>query len=343
MDSFKLPITFEIKKTDILRLLIGELKHTIQEGSFFKGLNTPIEAGTLSQYEGMIESPKFKRAAALIAAPEAYAVLRSGGGSMPLEELWVHLGSTENRFATAAAVVTESQENFIIQYYERYQDFILSWCEAFATAPEETAPNYIPPKVELEAFLFILHSIDAFRRATFKNMLDYAMTEVPSITFSEFASTMGDSIKSGDIRWLLPAFMVVTPGMHEVNIDLKPTYASVLTDKSFLFHAQTDKPENDVLVFGEAGKVMGVEFYRTWLQCFGFDLKVRLGGKNNSFKTVERIFAAPTALANHLVRLEMTEKGHVLVNHQAYMKDELISKLNQIFEFALKDISATRN
>ncbi|WP_028307973.1 zinc ribbon domain-containing protein [Desulfitibacter alkalitolerans] len=340
MDSFKLPMTFEIKKTDILRLLIGELKHTIQEGSFFKGLNAPAEAGVSSQYGEIMESLELKRAAALIAAPEAYAVLRSGGGSMPLEELWIHLGSAENTLATAAAVVTETQENFMIQYYERYQDFILSWCQAFATDPEETAPNYIPPKVELEAFLFVLHSIDAFRRATFRNLLDYALTEAPAITFSEFTSTMGDAIRSGDIRWLLPAFMVVTPGLHEVNIDLKPSYASILTDKSFLVHAQTDKPDNDVLVFGEAGRVMGVEFYRTWLQCFGFDLKVKEGSKGNDarFKTAGRLFVAPTALANHLVSLEMTGNGRAMVNHQAYMKEQLVHKLNEVFEAALKGI-----
>lgn len=342
MNSFTVPKTFEIKKSDILRLLVGELKNTIREGSFFEGLNLPSEEGIDSSYGELMESGEFKKAAALIAAPEAYAVLRSGGGSMPLEELWLHLGSAENTLATAAAVVSETQESFMIQYYERFQDFIISWCEAFATNPEETAANYIPPKVELEAFLFVLHSIDAFRRATFKNLLAYAVAETPTISFAEFTSTMGEAIKSGDIRWLLPAFMVVTPGMQEVNIDLKPAYASILTDKNFLLHAQTDSPQNDFLVFGEAGRVMGVEFYRTWLQCFGFDLKVKknTGANGIKFKTAERIFVAPTALANHFVRLEMTGTGHAMVNHQAYMKEQLVHKLNEIFEAALKPASA---
>lgn len=343
MDSFKVPTTFEIKKPDILRVLIGELKHTIQEGSFFKGLSSPTKAGVSDIYIELMTNSEFKKAAALIAAPDAYAVLRSGGGSMPLEELWLHLGAADGTLTAAAAVVTETQDAFMIQYYEHYHDFILSWCHAFATDPQETTANYIPPKVELEAFLFVLHSIDAFRRATFKNLLDYAMTETPVITFSEFTSSMGDSIRSGDIRWLLPAFMVVTPGMHEVSIDLKPSYASVLIDKSFIIHAQTDKSEKDVLVFGEAGRVMGVEFYRTWLQCFGFALKVKQGSCGNgiSFRTAERFFVAPTALANHLVRLEMTEYGSTMVNHQAYMKDQLVQKMNEIFEAALKGTSAT--
>lgn len=331
MADLKAPITFEIPKQDILRLLVGEMKLEIQRGSYFYGIQASSDPGVKAQYEDMLVHPAFQKAAAMASAPEAFVVMRVGGGSMALEEIRLHKKLNDR---SAIAAVAETDKDFVIQWYESDQDFLRAWCEAYGANPDETAANYIPPKVTLEEFLFILHSVDAFRRVSFENMLNYSPAETPAMTFADFATTMTASLRSGDIRWLLPAFMVLVPGIHEYELKMASEQAAVLMDKGFMLHAELEKPEDDVLVFGEAGRVMGVEFYRTWLQGFGFELNVSDG---TSFKAVNRLFVAPTALANHFVQLEATTGNHALVNHQAYTKDQLIFKLEEIFSKAFSD------
>jgi hypothetical protein len=148
--------------------------------------------------------------------------------------------------------------------------------------------------------------------------------------FSDFTQTMAAAISSADIRWLLPAFMVILPGFETYKIEIIPENAGVLYDYNFLENAKLASGD-DVLIFGEAGESMGIEFYRTWLMASGFEINV---SESNGFTTTDRIFIAPTAVTNHFVRLETSGNGNTMVNHQAFTIEELNVKLDELFEKA---------
>lgn len=82
------------------------------------------------------------------------------------------------------------------------------------------------------------------------------------------------------------------------------------------------------MVFGEAGQIMGVEFFRSWLTSCG--VEINMAGENG-FKAVERFFIAPTLLGNHFVRLESVDNGKAMVNHQLYTIEQLAFKLGELF------------
>jgi hypothetical protein len=138
---------------------------------------------------------------------------------------------------------------------------------------------------------------------------------------------MADSIKSLDIRWLLPAFLAVTPGVEHYQTEIDPKNIAVLLQHDFFTEGKLASGE-DVLVFGEAGQIMGVEFFRSWFTSCGLEIKV---AGPDGFTTAERLFIAPTVLANHFVRLEGAGNGKALVNHQAYTTEQLAFKLDELF------------
>jgi hypothetical protein len=84
----------------------------------------------------------------------------------------------------------------------------------------------------------------------------------------------------------------------------------------------------DVLVFGEAGQVMGVVFLHSWLLSCGLEINV-IGPEG--FQPLERLFITPTVLTNHFVRLGTTQDGKATVNHQACTAEQLLSKLEELF------------
>jgi len=150
---------------------------------------------------------------------------------------------------------------------------------------------------------------------------------------------MAVSIKSMDIRWLLPAFLVVTPGLEQYQSEIDPQNIGVLLEHDF-FREGKLASGGDVLIFGEAGQIMGVEFFRSWFTSCGVEINVAC---SDTFEAVERLFIAPTLLGNHFVRLEGTDNGKAMVNHQLYTTEQLAFELDELFgsAFAVNVVSKT--
>jgi hypothetical protein len=192
----------------------------------------------------------------------------------------------------------------------------------------EPMPNFMPPQLVLEEFLFLLHAIDTFRRRTYMNLLEHTVEEKVTLTYSEFMEDMSVSIAKGDIRWLLPAFIMITPGVADYELKLMYEHANKLFQLGFLEFAGKTEDDEYRVTFGEAGLISGVEFFRTWLMAIGIEAKVI---RDNQVFAMERLFIAPTAVANHFVRIEYSETGQIYVNHQSYTKEQLESKLIELF------------
>jgi hypothetical protein len=175
--------------------------------------------------------------------------------------------------------------------------------------------------------MFALHTIDSFRRVSYQNMLAHVFTDRAYVKVQEFLHSMTDSLKSLDIRWLLPAFLAVTPGVEQYQTEIDPQNIAVLLKQDFFAEGKLASGES-VLVFGEAGQIMGVEFFRSWFTSCGIEISV---AEAEGFKAAERLFIAPTVLGNHFVRLEDAGNGRALVNHQLYTTEQLAFKLDELF------------
>ena len=336
MSKIKEPVIFSIKQADIGAFLAGETSLSPNTGSAFYKAVPGDKAGMdiKAAYGELLTDKEFLRALRIITQPDLYLAARVAG-VQGLSESRLHHKKSEGNFVA----VTEENAggNLTISLFDDYKSWLAWWIEDFASQSNQPAANYIPPRVSLEEFMFVLHSIDCFRRVSYQNMLDHAFMDTTYVKVPSFLQSMADSLKSMDIRWLLPAFLAVTPGVEQYQTKIDPQNIGVLLEHDFLREGKLASGE-DVLIFGEAGQVMGVEFFRSWFTSCGVEINVAGSGV---FTAAERLFIAPTLLGNHFVRLENTDNGKAMVNHQLYTTEQLAFKLDELFgkAFAM-DVSA---
>lgn len=335
MSKIKEPVVFSIKQADIGALLAEDANLTPNNGSAFYNA-VPADRVFLdikAVYGELLTGKGFLQALRIITQPDLYLVARVAS-VQGLSEIRLHHKKSEGLFVAAAEENAEG--NLIISLFDDYISWLDSWIEEFASQSEQSVANYIPPKVSLEEFLFVLHAIDSFRRVSYQNMLDHAFMDNTYIKVPSFLQSMADSLKSLDIRWLLPAFLAVTPGVEQYQTKIDPQNIGVLLEHDFLREGKLASGE-DALVFGEAGQIMGVEFFRSWFTSCGVEINVAGSGV---FTAAERLFIAPTLLGNHFVRLEGADNGKAVVNHQLYTTEQLAFKLSELFGSAF-DINET--
>jgi hypothetical protein len=276
------------------------------------------------------DSPDVRKAMKIAATPDLAVRFRIGGGSVDLVEFTLTRCKDQGH---ALVLVLDLQDQLTLTQLFSGPEPFLAWLTGqYAGKSDQTVANYIPPTVDLGEFIFLLHGIDAFRIASFQSMLDYAPGRQSSIRPGDFYDTMQRSVRSKDIRWLLPAFLLLTPGLDVQGLDLSGDKTAVLVDRGFLNTGRDPVSQESILVFGEAGRNMGVEFYRTWLAGIGFETRVAAPG---GVRAVNRGFLAPTALSNHLVLIDPTPGRSVQINHQAMTLDQLQVRLGQLFTEAL--------
>ncbi len=325
------PTVFIVKGSDV-PALFKELGLICSVGSDFFGADQAevTEVNIREEYAELLADQMFLQACRIVAEPDLYVRIRNSG-VRGLTESRLHRKKAEG----SLVVLTESgfEDDILITAFRSLNDFLDVFATEFVSPADTPAANYIPPTVSLDEFLFMLHAVDSYRRVSYTNMLNHVFIERPYVSVAEYANSMANSIKSVDVRWLLPSFLAVTPGVERYETDLKPDNLAALLNHSFFEQGKLLSGE-DVLVFAEAGQVMGIEFFHSWLQSFGLEMNVLL---KDGFRAAERLFIAPTMLTNHLVRLYAAEGGGAEVNHQAYTVETLLIKLREIFEKAFSE------
>ncbi len=322
----KEPVIFSIKQDDIGAILAIATSPLPNTGSAFYKAAPADRAGTdiKAAYGELLTDKGSLQALRIITQPDLYLIARIAG-VQGLSEIRLHYKKSEGDLV---AVTEETAEgNLTISIFDNYKSWLSWWIEDFASQSGQPAANYIPPKVNLEEFMFVLHAVDSFRRVSYQNMLSHVFTDRAYARVPEFLQSMADSLKSLDIRWLLPAFLTVTPGVEQYQIKIDPQNIGVLLEHDFFREGKLASGE-DVLIFGEAGQIMGVEFFRSWFTSCGMEINVAGSG---AFTAAERLFIAPTLLGNHFVQLEGGDKGKTIVNHQLYTTEQLAFKLSELF------------
>jgi hypothetical protein len=289
----------------------------------------PGSGGLTPQTAELLADPEFAPLVDTLAAPQLLIRQRLGGGSASFDEMRVCASPTTAERLLAVAVTDDG--GYLVRVFEGPGAFVAWWMESLAGRNEETIANYVPPRLDLGAFLLILHTVDMFRRVSYQRALNFDYESTVSVPVADFAPLMSRALQSRDLRWLLPTFVAVTPNLADVVPEIRPEHSQALADLAFLRNAKDAQTGEDILLFGEAGQSMGVEFMRSWFLAAGFEFSVAGQGAQ---KELPRLFIAPTALANHFVRLEMSPEGGCTVNHQAYTYPQLEVKLQEILERA---------
>ncbi|MCB2101952.1 MAG: zinc ribbon domain-containing protein [Rhodobacterales bacterium] len=272
-------------------------------------------------------------ALSILARPQLVMGNRTGGGSLGLSFFSACHAPAEG--GDAWAVVTPSFEgSFLIELFDDAWAFLAWWLTLNASAAEEPTANHMPPPLTLESAVYLLHAIDSHRRCALESLLAYAPRNTPSVSPAAFKETLAASIRGGDLRWLLPAFLGLTPGLDLDAFDNDPRHLEDLARRGFLVDGAVAGGED--LVFGEAGRAMGTEFHRGWFQAAGFETTV---GDGPRWDTLHQAFLAPTVLANHLFLVHRDGAGHPMVNHQALTRTDLEDRMAGLMRDALDAVA----
>ena len=327
-------VTFQVAKGDLGPLVIDRLGIACTPRSPLASALDGYTAGTGSASDALAPvatSPDAAKAVAILARPGLVMSHRTGGGALPVS--FYSACHQADADLDAWAVVSPSYRGaFLVQLFEDRYAFLAWWLTIHGSQADETVPNYIAPPTTLEETVYLLHAIDTFRRCAYQNQLDFAPSETPLIGVDAFTATLRDSVRSGDLRWLLPTFLALTPGLDLSAFDESAIHLQALVRRDFLIPAAIAGGPDDRLLFGEAGRVLGVEFFRSWFQAVGFETVTHT---RSGWRVANRGLLAPTGIANHLFRVERDPAGRVRINHQALTRQDLDGELVRMIGHAL--------
>jgi hypothetical protein len=266
------------------------------------------------------------RALRILAAPAASLQQRHGGPLLAYGLSTACLGSGDAGVAVAAP---RADDQFELLLYADARSFVDDWLDAHASAADEEVANLLPPPLPLAALPLLLHAIDAFRRASYQSALRHETDEPLSLSVAEFNRSLRDAAASADLRWLLPAFLQLTPGLDFTALAAGEGDPGLLAQFDLLTLRQPEPAP--VFGFGTNGHLLGSEFIGGWHAAVGFELR-RHGASVDA--TLARVFVAPTHLTNHW--FEMAGDG-LSVNHQALRVSVLAQRLDELLTSAARE------
>jgi len=325
---------FQIGRSDLGPLFVDTLRLEWSATSPLQAELAGYAPGSGRRSDDLAEvsgHPLLAKVAPILARPTFRMLHRTGGAAAPASRFAAF--SNRNLDADAIVTVTPSfEDSLLIQLFDPLDDYCAWWSDLLAAKVEGEPVGLIPESLPLESFVYLLHAVDAYRRASYQSMLDYAPTDQLFLTAAEFTDTMVRSLRSRDLRWLLPAFLHLVPGLDLSGFDPREKHLAALSESDFLLAAKAPETGEPGLVFGEAGRATGIEFHRTWLLAVGFELATL---SPEEVQPLSRGFLAPTALANHLVLLESAGQGKVGVRHEALSAASLRARLQGLLTDAL--------
>lgn len=323
--------TFQIRRDDLGPLVVGLVGNACDARSPFHAAITRYSAGEIRQPSAEVLAfageDGVDRAIRILANPDFVINNRAGGGRFPLGfNTACHAPSIDE---AAFVVLSPSLEGaYLVQVFEDRWQFLAWWLAENAGPVNEPTANLIPPPVRFESLIYVLHTVDLFRRMTMQSELDLDAAGDLSLAPEDFSETLKKSVVNRDFRWLVPCFLGLTPGIDLLEFDADAAHFETLARYDFLRTVANSGGDDGRLVFGAAGRAMGTEFQHTWFHAAGFETLARVDGK---WTIVNRGFLAPTALANHLVLFDVGDEP-ANINHQAMTRNALDAKIVKLFE-----------
>ena len=283
-------------------------------------------AGGTESLDATAANPRFRLAASILARPDLRIDHRYAGTNADLTAFSACCSRAYGK-EPVVVIFPASDKSYIVRMFASASGYLQWWIDLLASKADGSTPNHLTSPVALESMIYILHAVDCYRLVAHQGMLDYAPARDPFIRMSQFAKSMETSIASRDWRWLLPSFLVLTPGLNDFHLNPRLVHLAALLDRGFLIPAKDARNGEEIFYFGPSAEEMGREFMKTWEIGTGFETMVLTG---EGPIHLDRAFLAPTILTNHLFRLVPADSGTPVVDHRTMNIDELSVALDRI-------------
>lgn len=303
---------------------------------------SPTPRASADALRALAATPALQGTVAIVADPDLRVDVVIGGGSVAP----AHVALVRRREVDAARVVGVSRapgggwllhrfedataaSRWLARLSSRIPEFVAWDADTMAeVAATVDQPRQIPAELPLEAVIYLFHAIDLFRRVTYEHLLAYAPVDGPvQVAADTFRAELPRALRSGDIRWLLPAFHRLMPDLAQHDVAPRPEHLALL-DAAGILHGARGPDGEAQLVFGEVGTRLGIEFYRTWHAAAA----VALHRRGEPDRAGHRWFLAPTAFANHLFALRASGRGHATVHHEALDEEGLVRAIQALVD-----------
>ncbi len=265
--------------------------------------------------------PRLRDALAALLQPAAVTTIRLVDAAGATS--WRALALSHAALAGGAVVASPVGPSLRVERFASPADAAASVAPMLFTAVARPSSAPLPREWPVGAFVDAFHALDRYRRG----YLEAALTGAPlgdlAVRARELVATLEGAAASDDPRWLLPAFLRLTPGVRAVDVATGATQLGRLLSAG-IFRGPEGAPDDPVVRFGEAGRALGLEFARGWWGAAGVAHDVLLA---DGVHAMHRGFVAATALANHWFTLRDGGDGAALLEHAALSGDEAGARL----------------
>ncbi len=277
-----------------------------------QGLNAEQPAGDPDSVHQMLEDPSVAKALTILESPQIRLSGPLGGGMLEPSHLSLCCSSE------GAVLLSPSYAgSFFVQLFDDRAE-ALRWMVEMLTADCSDGLPFLPERLPLESLVYAFHGLDCFRRVVYEGMLGGQPDTATRISLERFQSTLAEAGRSADVRWLMPAFLRLTPGLSDYPLDPQAHHLQLLVDRDMLWPATS--PAGPVVAFAPSGRLAGIDFLRTWTAACGLELAVADG---EAVQVLEKAFVATTATGNHFFRLQGEVGMPCEVDYRALGRAEL--------------------
>lgn len=330
---------------EIFKLIPADVNHIFKSTGLRGNVLSPFSYDTAlvaktKPSEGvntLFKSSCFISVARQLLEPDLKIMYHTGGSGSVEDEFSVLMRKEDQSVLT---LLKDSNEDFVLLFFTGYKQFLAWWTGIYAAGTEEKYPEIFSDTLPFEVLVYIMHSIDSYRRSHMESMLNYEREMNLSMRNSDYISSMKKSLASGDIRWLLPAFFELTPGLKGVSLKLLPEHIQTAEKLKFVHERTDEESGEEIVTLGDKAKSIGTEFLMTWLGSTGWQAVIL---DNEQQRVLSRVLLAPTGFTNHLFSFQVSKDGFCFFNHQALNKSELLNSLYKWFESLHNVISPESN
>jgi len=340
--STNAPFIFQVNKNDFGVLFIDLLKLEWAKECPFSELIGNYKAGdgkATDDLKEIAENDTCKTALNIIAKPLHRTIYNTGGSVLGVSYLNVYSNKAIDKQGFVS-ITPSFEDSILIQYFDSSESYAQWFADTVSMSENDEVQSYLPVKFPLESLVFVLHAIDCFKRISFKSMLDYKPTDESMISSKEYGEMLKVSAESKDVRWLLPAFSMMTPNLERYKMNLGPDHMKILTDEKIFTAVKKQDSGEEFFLYTEAGQRLGVEFYSSWMMGIGFESVTF--GESGAENVKDNGFIAPTVLGNHFFQIEEDDKGNGVVDYSVMTYEKLINKVNELLQKAVSASSTNK-
>lgn len=311
---------YQINQKDLGPIIVDKLGIKLSEFSPLREELSKYQAGSANLSEEgseIVQDLELIESLKIIASPDFKLDLLTGGGLVPLIGMRI-MASKDVSERKLVVLMPGFNDSYLINLFSNVEELTGWLTDILASNIEEPGQNFIPPPINPLALLYVFQVIDAFRRVSYENMLNHVVTLDPYIEVEKFNNSLVNSMKSLDIRWLVPSLLVLIPEFGTLIKDYSEEDLEYLVAHNLLIPTKEKESGKDIFLFGEAGTILGSEFLRSWTQSAGFLLEVL---SSRGVEVLGKGYLATTALANHFFDFKQDNKGLYEIFHRPLTKD----------------------